>query len=85
MLIIYLVLINAVSFILMLVDKYKAVKKLWRIPEAILFVSAIAGGSIGALCGMRLARHKTKHLSFALGIPIILALQVLLGLWFLTK
>ena len=74
--IIYLVTINAIACILMLVDKFKAKKNLWRIPEWVLFASAILGGSIGALGGMYLVRHKTKHLKFVIGIPCLLALQL---------
>ena len=79
MLLIYLILINAVSFILMLVDKYKARKNLWRIPEATLLGIAVLGGSFGAILGMHAARHKTKHLKFSLGLPLILGLQCILG------
>lgn len=75
-LILYLLIINAASFLLMLIDKQKARKKQWRIPERTLFLSAILGGSIGALAGMYLFRHKTKHLSFTLGIPAILIAQI---------
>ena len=74
---IYLLTINAVGFMLMLADKIKAKKNLWRIPEMILFVTAIAGGSIGSLAGMYLFRHKTRHFSFILGMPLILAVQVI--------
>ena len=76
MLIYYLLLINAAAFILMLADKLKARKNLWRIPEAVLMGSALLGGSVGALLGMYACRHKTKHLKFTLGIPVILALQL---------
>ena len=82
----YLLLINAVGFVLMLVDKYKARKKLWRIPEATLMGVAALGGCIGCLLGMYTVRHKTKHPKFTLGIPLILALQtaaVLAILYFL--
>ena len=72
----YLVIINAAGFLLMLVDKQKAKRNLWRIPEATLMWSAVLGGSIGALLGMNLFRHKTKHLKFTIGIPLILATQV---------
>ena len=82
---IYLAIINAISFILMLVDKYKAKKKLWRIPEATLMGSAALGGSIGALAGMYLVRHKTKHPKFTVGIPVILVIQIALALWLLSK
>ena len=75
---IYLILINALSFMLMLLDKYNARKKLWRIPEGTLLATAFAGGSLGALAGMYLARHKTKHLSFSLGIPFLLLLHIII-------
>lgn len=79
----YLILINAVAFILMLADKHKAKKKKFRIPEATLMWSAALGGSIGALCGMYLVRHKTKHVKFTVGIPLILIVQIIAGaiLW----
>ena len=60
------------------IDKHKAKKKQWRIPEKTLFLSAILGGSIGALYGMHLFRHKTKHKSFVFGMPAILVVQMLL-------
>lgn len=61
----------------MLADKIKAKKNRWRIPEATLFLVAAIGGSVGSLLGMHLFRHKTKHLSFTVGIPVILAVQIL--------
>ena len=67
----YLLIINAAGFLLMLVDKYKAKKKLWRIPEATLMGVAAMGGSIGSLIGMYTVRHKTKHLKFTIGIPMV--------------
>ena len=76
---IYLLLINAAAFLLMLIDKQKARKKLWRIPERTLILSAALGGSIGALVGMYTFRHKTKHLKFTIGIPAILIIQLLLA------
>ncbi|MCI8408390.1 MAG: DUF1294 domain-containing protein [Lachnospiraceae bacterium] len=76
--IVYLLLANLVGFVLMGVDKHKAKKKQWRIPEKTLFLSAILGGSIGALYGMHLFRHKTKHKSFVFGMPAILVVQMLL-------
>ena len=72
----YLLIVNAIGFVLMLGDKRMAQKKLWRIPEATLLAMAAIGGSIGALMGMYTFRHKTKHMKFTLGIPAILALQV---------
>lgn len=72
----YLLIVNAIGFVLMLGDKRMAQKKLWRIPEATLLAIAAIGGSFGSLIGMYIFRHKTKHLKFTLGIPAILALQV---------
>lgn len=85
LLILYLLLINAVAFLLMLIDKYKAKKNLWRIPEATLMASAALGGSIGALLGMYTVRHKTRHPKFTVGIPLILAAQIGLALFLLIK
>lgn len=73
----YLIIVNAAAFLLMLADKQKAKRGAWRIPEKTLISAAAIGGSIGALCGMYLFRHKTKHLKFTLGIPLILAVQVI--------
>jgi len=75
-LLVYLLIINAAGFLLMLVDKIKAKKNLWRIPEATLFLVAAIGGSIGSLLGMYTVRHKTKHIKFILGMPLILAVQI---------
>lgn len=71
----YFLTINAIGFLLMLADKQRARKNLWRIPERTLLTAAVLGGSIGGLAGMYLFRHKTKHLKFTLGIPLILAIQ----------
>lgn len=81
----YLLLINAAAFILMLVDKRKARKNRWRIPERTLILSAALGGSIGALLGMYTFRHKTRHLKFTLGIPAILIAQISLAIWIFQK
>lgn len=81
LLLLYLLLINAAGFVLMLVDKFKARKNLWRIPEATLLGVATIGGSVGALIGMYTVRHKTRHLKFTLGIPLILAVQVVGFIW----
>ena len=75
----YLFLINALGFVIMLADKRSAQKKLWRIPEPTLFTVAILGGSAGCLLGMRLFRHKTRKPKFYIGIPAILAIQLLIG------
>ena len=79
--ILYLLLINALAFALMLIDKQKAKHHRWRIPEKTLLMTAALGGSIGALAGMYLVRHKTKHLSFTLGIPVMMGLQILGMIW----
>lgn len=80
----YLITINAAGFLLMLVDKLKAKRGAWRIPEATLIAVAAAGGSIGSLIGMYLFRHKTRHIKFTLGIPLILAIQII-GAIFLIR
>ena len=80
-LLVYLLIINALGFVLMLADKHRARENLWRIPEATLLSAALLGGSIGALAGMYTARHKTRHRKFTLGIPLILTLQLALALW----
>lgn len=77
-LLVYLLLVNALGFLLMLIDKEKAKKNRWRIPEATLFIVAILGGSLGSLAGMRLMHHKTRKLRFSLGMPIILAIQAVM-------
>lgn len=78
---IYLLIINAAGFLLMRIDKGKARKNRWRIPEATLITVAALGGSAGSLLGMYLFRHKTRHLKFTLGIPLILAVQVVIVVW----
>jgi uncharacterized membrane protein YsdA (DUF1294 family) len=73
----YLLAVNALAFALMGADKAKARRGAWRIPEKVLFLSALAGGSVGAIAGMFAFRHKTKHLRFVLGLPAILLAQLL--------
>ena len=80
----YLIIINAAAFILMLADKIKAKRGAWRIPEATLMGIAAIGGSVGALAGMYTFRHKTKHIKFTLGIPLILAAQAAVVIWLAT-
>ncbi len=78
----YFAVINVAGFLSMAVDKSKARRNKWRIPEATLFLFAIFGGSLGCLLGMRIFRHKTQKPKFYIGIPIILGIQVLLIVWF---
>lgn len=78
LILLYLLIINALALVLMLADKRMAEKNLWRIPESTLLTAAAFGGSIGALLGMYRFRHKTKHLKFTLGVPVILIAQIAL-------
>lgn len=73
---IYLLAINALGLGFMLFDKYSAKNNLRRIPEATLIGIAAAGGSIGCLVGMYSVRHKTRHVKFTIGVPLILAIQI---------
>lgn len=79
----YLILINASALLLMLIDKRRAVKNLWRIPEKVLLLTALIGGSLGAIWGMKLARHKTQKPRFFIGLPLIFALQVIFAIFLL--
>lgn len=72
----WLSIINGVAFIMYGVDKYKSVHHKWRIPESTLLLLALVGGSIGAMLGMQLFRHKTKHLKFKYGVPLIFLAQI---------
>lgn len=79
---IYIIGINVLTFLIYGADKWKARRNKWRIPEDTLIWLAIVGGSIGALLGMYLFRHKTHHKKFLIGIPVILLIQVFLLLYF---
>ena len=81
----YLLIVNAVAFMLMLIDKVKAKKNLWRIKESTLMLWAAIGGSIGALAGMYTFRPKTLHRKFTIGIPAILILQIAAVIYILYK
>lgn len=76
--ILYLVAINVVTFLLYGIDKFKAKRSKWRIPESVLLGFAVIGGSVGAWLGMMVWRHKTQHKKFKYGIPLILAIQIAL-------
>ena len=73
------------GFFLMGRDKKRAAEHKWRVPEKKLFLTAAIGGSIGVLLGMLVFRHKTKHLSFTIGIPLIIAVQCLVIFVFVLK
>ena len=75
-LLIWLAIANAAAFIMMGVDKKRAQRDRWRIPERTLMLCAALGGSVGAIAGMKAFRHKTKHRKFTVGLPLILALQL---------
>ena len=81
---IYLIIINAASFVLMLVDKYNAQNRLWRIPEAVLMTFSAIGGSLGTFLAMNLIRHKTRHPKFYIGVPAMIAVHLLI-LWDLSR
>lgn len=83
--IIYLFITNAAAFLLMLADKRRAVKGTWRIPESTLMGIAAIGGSLGAVIAMRLFHHKTRHPKFYIGLPVLLAVHILLLVWLLIK
>ena len=77
-LVVYLIIVNTIAFGMYGVDKQKAIKKQWRIPEAQLLAVAAIGGSAGALLGMQFFHHKTRKWKFRLGVPLILAVQLIL-------
>ena len=85
LLLLYLVTINAAGFVLMLADKHKATKNIWRIPAATLMTVAVLGGSVGSLLGMYTVRHKTRHPKFTVGIPLLLALQIVAAIVVMAK
>ena len=82
---IYLAVVNLAAFALMGVDKRRAERGAWRIPERTLFLPAILGGSPGAILGMQMFRHKTRHRQFAVGIPLILLVQLVIVVLLIWK
>lgn len=82
---IYLLVINAVTLFVYYMDKQNAKKKLYRVSEKALITFALVGGSIGALSAMLIFRHKTKHLFFTLGVPLILFLQLTLACFLIFR
>ena len=84
-LLIYLAIINVFTFFVYGIDKWKAKRAKWRIPESTLLGMATLGGSIGAWLGMKTWHHKTLHNKFKFGIPLILCAQIALLIWFISK
>lgn len=78
----YVLIVNLVGFVIMGVDKKRAIRGAWRISERSLFLTAIIGGSLGCILGMQHFRHKTKHWYFKYGMPTILLIQILLIILF---
>ncbi len=81
----YVIITNVIGFLLMGIDKLKARRRGFRIPEATLFIVAIIGGSIGSILGMYLFRHKTRHRTFTIGMPAILIVQIIFVLVLIFK
>lgn len=77
----FLLIINLLTFLLYGIDKWKAKRARWRIPESVLLGLAAVGGSIGAWLGMRVWHHKTQHKKFRYGVPAILVAQIVLLVW----
>ena len=84
-LLVWLAVINLVTFAIYGIDKAKAKRGAWRVPEKTLFLLPLLGGSLGALLGMRVFHHKTKHWYFVWGIPLILLAQLALAVWLYVK
>ena len=84
-LIYYLIGINVLTFLIYGIDKWKAKKDKWRVPEATLLMLAVLGGSIGALLGMSVFHHKTRHKKFIIGLPLILLAQIALSYLICSK
>ena len=82
LIVIYLIAINVIAFFMYGIDKWKAKRSKWRIPEATLLGMAVIGGSIGALLGMKVWHHKTQHKKFRFGVPTIIIIQLILICYF---
>ena len=77
--------VNVITFVVYGIDKLKAKKGKWRVPETTLLLLAIVGGSVGAWCGVKVWHHKTMHAKFKYGIPLIMAMQAGLLVCLMTK
>lgn len=80
---IYFLIISCISFLLMYIDKQKAIKRKWRIPESTLMTLSLIGGAVGTYLGMYTFRHKTKHTKFTIGVPICIVINIF-SYYFLT-
>jgi uncharacterized membrane protein YsdA (DUF1294 family) len=79
------IMMNIIGLVVMWVDKNRAIKHKYRISERTLWLTALFGGAIGTTAGMQLFRHKTKHLSFKFGFPMLAAVEVILFFYFMIK
>ena len=83
--VIYFITINLIGFFIMWLDKRKAKKGAWRIPEKTLFIITALGGGIGTIAGMYTFHHKTQKIQFVIGFPLITILEVITIIWFIVK
>ena len=81
---IYIIAVNLVTFVTYGIDKYKSIKRKWRISQATLLTMAVIGGSIGAWTGMKVWRHKTMHKKFTIGIPIVFVIHLFIVIYLHT-
>lgn len=77
----YFIIINLIGFVIMFIDKSRAIHKEWRISEKSLLLISLIGGSVGMFAGMHIFRHKTKHLKFTIGVPFIFIIQILTAVY----
>ena len=77
----YIVCLNLVTFVIMFADKRRAIKHQWRMPEKTILLLSLIGGSLGSLCGMFVFRHKTKHLSFRILLPLFFIFHIVVVFW----
>lgn len=80
--IVYFIVINIIGFLIMYIDKQKAKKGKWRIPEKVLFIITALGGGIGTIAGMYTFRHKTQKIAFVIGFPAITILEIIAIIYF---
>jgi len=81
----WLAAVNAAGFLMMGLDKWKAKRGAWRIPEKSLFTAALLGGTVGVMAGMKTFHHKTRHGQFKYGLPVLLAVQLGAAAWLMNQ